>query len=80
MCGIIGYVGRQQVLPILIDGLKRMEYRGYDSSGFAIMSPEGSQAEKYAGKIAPLERSLWFTMASSKTSRHCASGWCVRGM
>ena len=58
MCGIIGYVGRQQALPILIDGLKRMEYRGYDSSGFAILSPEGILAEKYAGKIARLEEHI----------------------
>lgn len=58
MCGIIGYVGRQQALPILIDGLKRMEYRGYDSSGFAILSPTGIQAEKFAGKIARLEEHI----------------------
>lgn len=58
MCGIIGYVGKQQALPILIDGLKRMEYRGYDSAGFAIMSPRGIQAEKFAGKIARLEEEI----------------------
>lgn len=58
MCGIIGYVGRQEALPILIDGLKRMEYRGYDSSGFAILSPQGILAEKFAGKIARLEEHI----------------------
>ena len=38
MCGIIGYVGRQQAAPILLDGLERMEYRGYDSAGIAVRS------------------------------------------
>ncbi|HUU44512.1 MAG TPA: glutamine--fructose-6-phosphate transaminase (isomerizing) [Acidobacteriota bacterium] len=58
MCGIIGYVGEQQSLPILLEGLKRMEYRGYDSAGIAVFGPEGLQYEKYAGKIARLEKKL----------------------
>jgi glucosamine--fructose-6-phosphate aminotransferase (isomerizing) len=58
MCGIIGYVGKQQALPILIEGLKRMEYRGYDSAGFAILDAGGLVAEKYAGKIARLEEHI----------------------
>lgn len=58
MCGIIGYVGKQQALPILMEGLRRMEYRGYDSAGVAIFGPEGLQYEKYAGKIARLEEHL----------------------
>ena len=37
MCGIIGYIGDKQVLPILIDGLRRLEYRGYDSAGVAVV-------------------------------------------
>ena len=39
MCGIIGYVGTKPVLPVLIEGLRRMEYRGYDSAGVALVSP-----------------------------------------
>ena len=58
MCGIIGYVGEKQALPILLEGLKRMEYRGYDSAGIALFGPQGLQYEKYAGKIARLEEHL----------------------
>lgn len=41
MCGIIGYVGSKQALPVVIGGLQRLEYRGYDSAGVAILSSEG---------------------------------------
>ncbi len=41
MCGIIGYVGPKVVTPLLIEGLKRLEYRGYDSAGVAVMNGEG---------------------------------------
>jgi glutamine---fructose-6-phosphate transaminase (isomerizing) len=37
MCGIVGYVGQKQVVPVLLDGLKRLEYRGYDSAGIAVV-------------------------------------------
>ncbi len=42
MCGIVGYVGSKQCLPILLSGLKRLEYRGYDSAGIALMTDSGS--------------------------------------
>ena len=58
MCGIIGYIGGKEVVPVLISGLKRMEYRGYDSSGLAILGPGGIKVEKRIGKIAALEKSL----------------------
>jgi len=56
MCGIVGYTGGQQALPILLDGLRRLEYRGYDSAGF-VLAQEGNGliAEKCAGKITCLE-------------------------
>ncbi|MBI2055838.1 MAG: glutamine--fructose-6-phosphate transaminase (isomerizing) [Candidatus Sungbacteria bacterium] len=54
MCGIIGYIGRQQALPIILDGLKNMEYRGYDSAGTIVATQTGIFAEKAVGKIAAL--------------------------
>jgi glucosamine--fructose-6-phosphate aminotransferase (isomerizing) len=55
MCGIIGYIGKKQALPVLIEGLKRLEYRGYDSAGVAIYSDEGLIIQKIAGRVARLE-------------------------
>ena len=43
MCGIVGYVGSEQCAPILLDGLRRLEYRGYDSAGLAVQTPKGTQ-------------------------------------
>ena len=58
MCGIIGYIGSKPVVPVLLDGLRRMEYRGYDSAGVALVSPEGIALRRSAGKLANLERLL----------------------
>ena len=60
MCGIVGYVGPGKVVPIIIDGLRRLEYRGYDSAGIAVGSPSRStlQVFRAPGKLANLEESL----------------------
>jgi len=58
MCGIIGYVGREQVLPLLIDGLKRLEYRGYDSAGVAVLEADRILRFRRAGKVRDLEAAL----------------------
>jgi glutamine---fructose-6-phosphate transaminase (isomerizing) len=58
MCGIIGYIGSKPVVPVLIDGLRRMEYRGYDSAGVAVVSPEGIALRRSAGKLANLELAI----------------------
>jgi len=58
MCGIIGYVGRQEALPIIVEGLKKLEYRGYDSAGIAIAGVSGIDVVKQKGRIAVLENAL----------------------
>ena len=58
MCGIIGYIGSKPVVPVLLDGLRRMEYRGYDSAGVAVVSPEGISLRRSAGKLVNLENAI----------------------
>ncbi|MGB3479715.1 MAG: glutamine--fructose-6-phosphate transaminase (isomerizing) [bacterium] len=55
MCGIVGYIGKKPVVPVLIEGLKRLEYRGYDSAGIAVYSDTALIVQKIAGRVARLE-------------------------
>src|SRR5438105_11500244 len=56
MCGIVGYVGRAEATPILLDGLRRLEYRGYDSAGVAVVDRGHLATRKRSGRIAALAR------------------------
>jgi glucosamine--fructose-6-phosphate aminotransferase (isomerizing) len=59
MCGIVGYVGEQEALEVVLGGLRRLEYRGYDSAGVAVLGPDGElRTERKAGKLANLEKEL----------------------
>jgi glucosamine--fructose-6-phosphate aminotransferase (isomerizing) len=58
MCGIVGYIGPRPAARLLLEGLKRLEYRGYDSSGIAIVNGKGLEIVKAAGKISALEQQL----------------------
>lgn len=58
MCGIVGYIGDKGASPLLLEGLKRLEYRGYDSAGVAVMNGNGVETRKAAGKISKLEAVL----------------------
>ena len=58
MCGIIGYVGSKEIIPILLEGLHSLEYRGYDSSGIAIYDHSNINVVKAVGKLSKLEEVL----------------------
>ena len=59
MCGIVGYVGKKRVVPVIIDGLRRLEYRGYDSAGIAVCgNGEGLQLAARKGNCATLKKSF----------------------
>ncbi len=56
MCGIVGYIGEKDATPIILEGLKKLEYRGYDSAGLAVINQEGIQIRRDSGKIAHLNK------------------------
>src|SRR5262245_35111624 len=59
MCGIVGYTGDKNATPILLEGLRRLEYRGYDSAGIAVLSESGElHVHKAAGKLANLRSAV----------------------
>ncbi|MEA1981015.1 MAG: glutamine--fructose-6-phosphate transaminase (isomerizing) [candidate division Zixibacteria bacterium] len=79
MCGIVGYIGSNNALPILMNGLKRLEYRGYDSAGIALLSENNLMVAKSAGKIIKLEEAI-----SDIDMSHCHHGiahtrWATHG-
>jgi len=61
MCGIIGYVGSDEVVPVILDGLRRLEYRGYDSAGLAVMGGERIEILRAPGKLKNLEQKAYHT-------------------
>ena len=69
MCGIVGYIGKQEASPIIIDGLRRLEYRGYDSAGICTLNGAGAQIYRAQGKLLNLENILRDTPATG-TPRH----------
>lgn len=59
MCGIVGYIGNENATEILLDGLRRLEYRGYDSAGIAVLNDKGAQLRRAEGKLINLEREVF---------------------
>ncbi|MEX2048307.1 MAG: glutamine--fructose-6-phosphate transaminase (isomerizing), partial [Gemmatimonadota bacterium] len=78
MCGIVGYVGSKQATPILIQGLKRLEYRGYDSAGVALLENGGIRVLKRPGKIRELEKAV-AAAPSSATCGIAHTRWATHG-
>src|SRR5712692_10915762 len=78
MCGIVGYVGRSEAAPILLDGLRRLEYRGYDSAGSAILNRGHVETRKCAGRIAALSK-LMTAKPASGTSGISHTRWATHG-
>ncbi|HTX18559.1 MAG TPA: glutamine--fructose-6-phosphate transaminase (isomerizing) [Bacteroidota bacterium] len=78
MCGIIGYVGPANPTPILLDGLKRLEYRGYDSAGIALIAAEKLLVSKKVGKVSELEKSFGQTVPAT-TAGIGHTRWATHG-
>src|SRR3989441_9062986 len=78
MCGIVGYTGPRQAAPLLLEGLKRLEYRGYDSAGIALVDAGRIEVHKAPGKIGVLEKQL----GASLPTGHCGiahTRWATHG-
>jgi len=78
MCGIVGYVGPRKAVPVLMDGLKRLEYRGYDSAGVAVIVGGRLVVKKAAGKIAALESHLGADVQGATTGM-AHTRWATHG-
>jgi glutamine---fructose-6-phosphate transaminase (isomerizing) len=77
MCGIVGYVGNQSAAPLLLDGLTRLEYRGYDSAGMVVLGPSGLRIAKTAGRVRDLARAMPKRFAGRTGIAH--TRWATHG-
>lgn len=79
MCGIVGYVGSQPALDVVMAGLKRLEYRGYDSAGVAVLADGGLAVAKKAGKLVNLEKELGGRPLPAGTTGIGHTRWATHG-
>jgi glutamine---fructose-6-phosphate transaminase (isomerizing) len=77
MCGIVGYIGNQNAAPLLIEGLSRLEYRGYDSAGIAVLGGRGAQVFRSVGRVRDLEAALPRRLAGKAGIGH--TRWATHG-
>ncbi|MFW6204814.1 MAG: glutamine--fructose-6-phosphate transaminase (isomerizing) [Actinomycetota bacterium] len=79
MCGIVGYVGEQPALDVVIEGLRRLEYRGYDSAGVAVVADGALASAKAAGKLSNLEKELSTSPVPASTTGIGHTRWATHG-
>jgi glucosamine--fructose-6-phosphate aminotransferase (isomerizing) len=79
MCGIVGYVGQKQARDVVVDGLRRLEYRGYDSAGVALVNDGEIACDKRAGKLANLEKAIEETPLPPSTTGIGHTRWATHG-
>lgn len=79
MCGIVGYVGERQAQDVVIEGLRRLEYRGYDSAGIALVHDDALASEKRAGKLANLEKAIGDRPLPASTTGIGHTRWATHG-
>jgi glucosamine--fructose-6-phosphate aminotransferase (isomerizing) len=77
MCGIVGYIGNQNAAPILLEGLARLEYRGYDSAGIAVLGTKGAQVHRIVGRVRNLAAALPKRLAGKAGIGH--TRWATHG-
>ena len=80
MCGIVGYIGHREAYPIIINGLKRLEYRGYDSAGIALFDGHNIKMSKTKGKVADLELRLKDEISTNGTLGIGHTRWATHGV
>ncbi len=80
MCGIVGYIGHREAYPIVLKGLKRLEYRGYDSAGIALYDGEDIKLSKTKGKVADLEERLTKEITTEGTIGIGHTRWATHGV
>ncbi len=80
MCGIVGYIGKKEAYPIVIEGLKRLEYRGYDSAGIALYDGSDLKLSKTKGKVADLEDRISSEISTKGTVGIGHTRWATHGV
>lgn len=78
MCGIVGYIGKQQASPLLLEGLKRLEYRGYDSAGVAVLTEKELKLKKHKGRVTELAKYVSGDSLSGNLGI-CHTRWATHG-
>ena len=80
MCGIVGYIGKKEAYPIILEGLKRLEYRGYDSAGIALYDGENLKLTKTKGKVSDLENKIGSETSTKGTVGIGHTRWATHGV